>query len=137
MRQMLLLFFILSTITVFAQFNKDAKYLANRSYMRYAKDIDCENSTGTTIEMRICLNLEFQEIDSTLNVQFNRLLKETTNKKQKRKYIKYQKSWIKHRKLQSQAAAKGYNGHMFGILYLETMIMVTQNRVEEIEYVKK
>lgn len=49
----------------------DIKNLKNQSYLKLISQINCDSTNGTTIEDRICANLELQKQDSLLNIALN------------------------------------------------------------------
>ncbi|MEM8526823.1 MAG: lysozyme inhibitor LprI family protein [Bacteroidota bacterium] len=104
--------------------------------MQLADRVNCD-SIMSSLEQRICLNLEFQELDLIVEVKFNSLLKIVESDSLKTELSDYQKVWAKNRHNQSVIASKGYRGHMLGIVYLGTMINISRRRIEEIEYLMK
>lgn len=52
----------------------DIKNLKNQSYLIHAKKIKCDSTTGTTLEDRICANLELQKQDSLLQFELRALI---------------------------------------------------------------
>ncbi|WP_170853650.1 lysozyme inhibitor LprI family protein [Lishizhenia tianjinensis] len=80
--------------------------------MQYANKIDCDSTSGSNLEHRICLNLEFQELDSLMNNNFRELLQRTENDSIKSKLSDYQLTWVNNRRLQSELISGGYTGHM-------------------------
>lgn len=121
-------------VALFAQDYSDSERLAKMEYLKYADRINCDSSNHSNLEHRICLNLEFQKLDSTMNVRFNSLLKKVKEDSIKRQFIDFQKSWEDHRRLQSEWIARGSRGHLLGIYYLSGMVNSTKKRIEEIEY---
>ena len=61
---------ILCCELIFSQTQSDAERLANLDYMKRAEEVNCEQATGTSVEQKICLNLEFQKADSLLNKRY-------------------------------------------------------------------
>lgn len=74
--ELLILFILINGLTFIVNgqpcndlLNKiDIKNLKNQSYLKLAKQINCDSTNGTTIEDRICANLELQKQDSLLNI---------------------------------------------------------------------
>ncbi len=114
----------------------DAERLAKMDYMKYSKRVNCDSTSGTNLEHKICLNLEFQRIDSILNQQFDSLMSEIENDSIREKIASFQKHWILNRRTQSALAIKGLGGHSAGIYYLRSMIKTTELRNEELENLK-
>jgi len=112
----------------------DAERLSQLSYMQYADGINCDSTSGSNLEHRICLNLEFQKVDSILNNRFSVFLQTLENDSLKFEIESFQKQWIKERQLQSKIKSEGWRAHMFGIIYLDCMVNLTKRRIEEIEF---
>jgi len=128
--------FILLTLVSYqlrAQDTSDVQRLREMHYMSLAGDIDCDNTTGTNIEHRICLNLEFQKLDSIMNMTFLKLLARTDNDSIKVKLRENQLSIVNNRRLQSEIISDGYTGHTLGIIYLNCMVESTRSRISELE----
>ena len=130
----LLLLLLLVCNTLFAQEPSDAERLANLSYMKYAEKVNCDSMSGTNLEHRVCLNLEFQRVDSILNTRFDNFIVDIENDSTKLQLIDFQQSWIVNRRRQSEVKSKGYRGHFLGIVYLDCMVKTTKMRIEELEY---
>ena len=125
---------LILTINMNAQFDEDAKRLSQLSYMEKAHQVDCDSMMGTNFESRICLNLEFQRVDSILNVRFQSFVDRVEQIRLQEEFIDYHKTWIEHRRLISETRSDGYRGHMLGISYLASMIASTKARIEELEH---
>lgn len=131
-KSLLASFLISYSINGFSQDYTDSKRLKNLDYMILAKNIDCNNHENSDLEIKICLNLEFQEIDSIMNQNFIKFLKQIDDSVTINLLKHYQLNWVKNRKLQSEIISKNYQRHMFGILYLSSMIISTTKRNEEL-----
>ncbi|WP_159025495.1 lysozyme inhibitor LprI family protein [Aquimarina sp. Aq78] len=123
----------LNVINLSAQDISDALRLKELSYMKYAKRTDCNNTMGTTLGDRICLNLKFQQTDSIMNVKLKKMLHTITNDTIKTTIKTYQNAWVHHRRMKSEIVSEGYRGHMLGIIYLGCMVETTMQRIKEIE----
>ena len=128
---------ILTCVAITAQDTTDVYRLKNMKYMQFIKGIDCNDEDISAFEMRVCSNLEFQRVDSILNVQFTAFLNSLNNDPNKEQQKNTHKTWVDKRRLQSQQAADGYKGNHLGIVYLNTMIEVTVKRTIEIENLLK
>ena len=129
----LLLLLLLLSINVFGQYDSDALRLSKMEYMKYAERTDCQNSEfHSSLEHRICLNLEFQRVDSLLNVKFSKLCSTVEQPTVKKQIVEYHENWIEFRRLQSKLVSKGYRGHMLGIVYLDCMIKMTERRIKDV-----
>ncbi len=103
--------------------------------MDIADGVDCSNQNGTTLEERICLNLKFQKVDSILNQGLDSLINDLPYDKAI-KLEDDQVQWITNRREQSEKAAEGLRGHMLGIIYLQKMIEITENRIKDLLHTK-
>ncbi|MCB9223256.1 MAG: lysozyme inhibitor LprI family protein [Crocinitomicaceae bacterium] len=128
------LLFIFLYINVSGQDTTDVHQLKNLEYMKYKNNVNCDSTNGSNLEHRICLNLEFQEKDSILNLVFVDLLKHCYSEEEKKTHIEYHNTWLAYRRKISRAESDGYNGHMLGIMYLSTMVYLTEKRTEELLY---
>ena len=134
MRFFLLLLLLTLSTNLISQYNSDALRLSKMEYMKYAQRTDCQGDHNSSLEHRICLNLEFQKVDSLLNVKFRELCSAISEPSVKNQIIQYHESWIDYRRLQSKIVSKGYRGHMLGIIYLDNMVRMTEQRVENVKF---
>ncbi len=119
---------------LYSQDTSDAERLAALGYMKLATKINCDSTSGSNIEHRICLNLEFQKLDSILNKRFITLVQAINNDSIKRQIIQFQKSWVTNRRTQCRLISEGLQGHLLGIYYLGCMVETTRLRSKEITY---
>lgn len=124
---------ILISIQLYSQDTSDVERLRGLDYMKLAKKIDCDSTSGSNVEHRICLNFEFRELDSLMNNNFRKLLQRTESDSIKTKLREYQLTWVNNRRLQSILMSEGYSGHMLGIVYLQCMVESTRSRNNELE----
>lgn len=110
----------------------DAERLSKLKYMELADKIDCSNQTGTTLEKRICLNLEFQRVDSILNVKLDSFFEILPSEKVKSLKTE-QENWLIERSKRSEESSDGFRGHVFGIVYLQSMIEITEERIKHLQ----
>ncbi len=133
-----LLFAIFIAGSLYAQDISDSERLSKMEYMKYAAKINCDSTSGSNLEHRICLNLEFQKLDALLNEKFKALLQMVAKDSLRNELVEFQMAWVNNRRLQSEIVAEGSRGHMLGIIYLAAMVHTTQKRIEEIEfYIKR
>lgn len=133
---LILFTFFIYNIT-FSQRTEDVERLRKLSYLKYAKNIDCNNKEGFALEHRICLNLKFQRVDSILNNKVDAFIKVIEKDSIKTKWLKHHNNWIINRRLQSEMVSEGFNGHMLGIYYLNCMITISEFKIKEIEFLRK
>lgn len=95
--------------------------------------VDCENIAGTNAEIRFCLNKDFQKKDSVLNAALSEFF--TQLSEDQRKYFsELHQQWIIYRRSMSEIQAQEAQGPMLGIIYLSTMIRLTEIKTEEIRF---
>lgn len=124
---------VTSSSYVICQDTTDVFRLRNLEYMNNTEFVDCENLTGTSLEKRICLNKQFQKVDSLLNYNFSILLNNSNSEREKQILKKNHSEWIIQRRKNSEFESDGFRGHTFGIIYLQTMIEITNIKLEEIK----
>lgn len=102
----LIIYFICVSLSIKAQVPKDSankldmQIIKNQSYLKFAKQINCDSTMETTIVERICANLELQKQDSLLQLELGNLINElqTINDTVTIKKIKLtQEIWEKYR----------------------------------------
>ena len=133
MKEIFIIILTLFSIELIGQDTADAIRLRGMSYMSIANNIDCDSTSGSNLEHRICLNIEFQKLDSIMNQRFSELLDRTLNDSIKVVLKENQSVWADNRRLQSEIIANGLQGHIFGIRYLHCMIESTKSRITELE----
>ena len=101
--------------------------------MKMATNINCDDTTGTLIEDRICLNLEFQKVDAILNDKLIKYINKVKIDSLQSKIKKYHDHWILNRRLQSEMFSEGLRSNFLGIYYLRSMINSTELRTKELE----
>mgnify|MGYP006170744663 CR=1 FL=1 len=116
-----------------SQISTDGERLNNMGYMKLSSKINCDSTSGSNLEHKICLNQSFQKLDSTLNSSYLQALNVIERDSLKTLFVKGQKQWLKNRHTQSFIRSEGYRGHLLGIKYLSFMVLTTQNRIEELK----
>ena len=119
----------------FTQNTKDVGFIKNQSYLKNTEDIDCNNTSGLNIEHRICLNIELRKIDSIMLSKFNKLIITVENDSIKSNFLDYQKNWELERKSMSLLKADGLNSNVEAIIYMSSMIELTELRLKAINYI--
>ena len=117
----------------YSQFSTEGSRLASLDYMKKTRQVNCDSTSGTSIEERICLNLQFQKIDSKLNLLFDEFLQAIEVDSIRNSIIEYQKKWIDNRNNQGILASKGLEGNSKGIYYLRSMVITTNLRLQDLE----
>ena len=134
MRNLMLICALLTAFLGQSQDHSDAKFLKTMDYMEFADRIDCDSTMGDNFSHRVCLNKEFQELDSIMNEHYVTLLASIEVDSTRSILIDYQAAWVLHRKGMSRIRSDGFRGHMLGITYLDCMVTLTQGRIEELDY---
>ena len=137
MRINILIFLLSISVQLFGQYDSDAQRLSKMEYMKYAAAVDCNDPDNSSLEHRICINLKFQEVDSVLNVRFKELCEVIEEPTVREQLISYHESWIDYRRLQSKLVSEGYQGHSLGIVYLGSMVEMTERRTADIDALLK
>ncbi len=106
--------------------------MKNQHYMQFAYKTNCDSLDGNNAQHKICLNLEFQKIDSLMNDKFIEYLNTIESDSIRYSINKFQEIWITDRRQQSILEAEGYLGHMTSINYINSMIFITEKRLEEL-----
>ena len=118
-----------------AQRSEDAIRVSNMGYMQYANAVDCDSIEGVSLYERICLNIEFQKVDSILTRRMNTYILMSDDLTERRQKRNYHNIWLENRRFHSNSIARSFNGHYKGIYYLELMIISTKKRIEELEMI--
>ena len=134
MKKFLLIFLIFYSYSCSTNIS-DSERLSNLSYMEYADKVDCSNQIGTTLEERICLNLEFQKVDSIMNIKLDSLIEFLPSEKAN-SLEREQEIWLIERRKKSEKNSDGFRGHVLGIIYLQSMIEITNERIDFLDKIK-
>lgn len=140
-------FILIFGLTFFcsAQNTKDVGFLKDLWYMKKIKGhkFNCDSTTGTMIEIKICANIELRRIDSIMLSKFNSLIDEIktdnlikNNDSLISVFKQQQILWETKRKSVSSYKANGWEAHTHGIVYMQTMAFFTELRIREIEYMQ-
>jgi len=129
----ILIFAFIFSLPVFSQRGEDAIRLSKLSYMQISNQINCDSTSGSNLELKICLNKEFQKLDSIMNSLFTKYTQSISSDTTKNAVIEFQTEWVKNRHLQSVILSDGYQGNMASIYYLKCMNISTKLRIEELE----
>ena len=101
-------------------------------YMQFAYKTNCDSLDVNNAQHKICLNLEFQKIDSIMNDKFIEYLNTIEVDSIRYSIKNLQNIWVTNRRQQSKLEAQGYRGHMPSIYYISSMIFITDKRLEEL-----
>lgn len=119
----------------FSQNTEDVGFIKDQSYLKYAEKIDCNNTSGSNIERRICLNIELRKVDSTMLSKFNKFVNTVENDSLKSTFLTYQRNWESERKSVSLLKAKGLNSNLEAIVYMDSMLELTQLRLNALRFI--
>lgn len=120
-------------LQAFSQDTTDAHRL--KQFLKGHENIDCDVDSirGMTSVERICLNREFQKVDSALNSQVRLLMDELSifpDSILQKQHTLHQ-SWVMNRQEQCIMISWGAPS------YLHCMVNMTKRRIGEIEYLRK
>ena len=115
-----------------AQNTKDVSFLKDMKYLELAPRINCDSTTGTTIEARVCLNIELRKVDSIMLSNFNRFLKKIDNDSIRKVFKTHQVNWESERKSISKLKCEGLEGGAEANIYMYSMIEHTKLRIKAI-----
>lgn len=115
----------------------DSDLMKSQSYMLHSNKTNCDSMDGNNLEHKICLNLEFQEVDSVLNVKLLQYTNKIENDSIKQLIIAYQDAWVLNRRTQSKLETRGYASNTKSIGYISNMVFITRKRIEELEHLIK
>ena len=119
---------------VFAQV--DIQNIKNQRYLEYKDQVNCDSAIST-LELRICANLNFKESDSILNNIYNSVLLEFEKLQldsAREILINSQKVWIKYRDTHCEIYWTMYEGGTLqSIIFLNCLTDLTNNRQGELE----
>lgn len=135
MRFLTLLVLLFISSSAHAQDTSDVTRIKNLSYMKLAYEVNCDSTSGSNLEDRICLNLKFQQLDSVMNLLFKQLLGFTSSDSLKKTLINNQLVWVANRRIQSEIVSEGFTGNSSGIIYLSCMNTSTESRIRELEFI--
>jgi uncharacterized protein YecT (DUF1311 family) len=112
-----------------AQNTKDVGFIKNQPYLKYAKHINCDSTSGTTLEQRICLNIKLRRIDSIMLSKFNQVLSKIENDSLINVFKTNQSHWEAERKSIGMLKSEGYEHSAEAIMYMHYMIQATETRI--------
>lgn len=112
-----------------AQNTKDVGFIKDQPYLKHAKHTNCDSTSGTTIEQRICLNIKLRRVDSIMLTKFNHVLNKIENDSLKNVFKAHQSYWEAERKSISMLKSEGYENSAEAIIYMYHMIKATEIRI--------
>lgn len=125
----ILFIFVFYAFFGFSQNTKDIGFIKDQPYLKYEKHINCDSTSGTTIEQRICLNIKLRRVDSIMLSKFNRVLNKMENDSIKNVFKTHQHHWEAERKSIGMLKSEGYENSAEAIIYMYSMIQVTETRI--------
>jgi uncharacterized protein YecT (DUF1311 family) len=134
MKQLLYILFLCFSQLCFSQKPSETQRIKSLSYMRHASKTDCDSLDGNNLQHRICLNFEFQSLDSIMNQKLQQYLKTISEDSLKNQIILFQNLWVVLRDTQSKIKATDFTGNLSGIYYLSSMNYITRMRIEELDF---
>jgi uncharacterized protein YecT (DUF1311 family) len=97
--------------------------------------IDCNNTSGSNIEHRVCLNIQLRRTDSLMLSKFNKLLHKTESDSLKTILLDFQNNWEFQRKSISLIMADGLENNAEAIVYMHSMQKLTELRLLALNYI--
>lgn len=111
--------------------------IRGQSYLQLRHLINCDSQAGDNLSARICANLAYQRSDSLMALTCDSLLTLARKGNQEKELLALQQSWRTLRDAHCSLAADGYQGHLFGIIYLSCLREMTDNRRRELQSLKR
>ncbi|NRD21921.1 DUF1311 domain-containing protein [Winogradskyella litoriviva] len=116
----------------FSQNTKDVGFIKEQTYLKYSEKVDCNNTSGSNFETRICLNIKLRRVDSIMLSKFDKFVNTVNNDSLKSIFLDYQKNWEAERKSISLLKSDGFKGHVEAIIYMSSMVELTKLRLKAI-----
>jgi uncharacterized protein YecT (DUF1311 family) len=114
----------------------DMENIRNQPYMKYARQVRCDSTEGTTAEERICANLELQRQDSLLQTELGAILKrlkEAGDTEAERKLMAAQDLWERYRFSHCASLGEGQSAYSM-ILFMRCAAEVTAGRRKDLKH---
>ncbi len=135
------LFFLFLSFGAFSQDSTDYVRAKNMDYMKLASSVNCEESLSSTLEERICANLAFQRVDTELRKKLREMYDKlksldgykAMNDSTYQSLVSFQKKWILERRQKSENYMGEYTGNAGGARYYQSMTLITEERLMELE----
>jgi uncharacterized protein YecT (DUF1311 family) len=115
----------------------DMENIRKQPYLKHSFKINCDSTEGTTVESRICANLELQRQDSLLQSDLKlltRKLQESGDTIMLRKLALTQDLWERYRYSHCASLTDGHSSHGM-ILFMTCAAGLTARRREDLKYV--
>lgn len=110
----------------------DMENIRNQSYLKDADKINCDSTSGSIAEDRICANLELQKQDSLLQFELGTLLSNMQDSTSLRELLLSQELWERYRYAHcSRCVLDGNRLDM--ILFMRCATQLTIQRREDIK----
>ncbi|WP_188372898.1 lysozyme inhibitor LprI family protein [Winogradskyella haliclonae] len=130
-KRLIILLFCFPVFSI-SQNTKDVGFLKDMPYLKYK--INCDSTSGSNIEHRICLNIELRKTDSLMLSKFNKYIALVDSDSTKIKLKDFQKAWEKERKILSQHMSDGLEGNSEAIIYMHSMLTITEHRIRTLDF---
>ncbi len=111
----------------------DMVHIKNQSYLKYSKHTNCDSTSGTSMAMRICANLELQKQDSLLQIELKSLLLEKAQDTTAiKRILNSQEIWERFRYAQCVDLVLD-KGSLDAIIFMQCASELTVKRRQEIK----
>lgn len=129
---------LLATATM-AQRDADQRVMREvmRQFERGGLRFNCDSCEGAMNCERYCTDREFVLLDSTLEMEFQVLLKLAPNDTARAAMVRYQDAWVVARREQCRIPTTGWDGSMGAVLYVDCLNTFTRSRKREIAWLKQ
>jgi uncharacterized protein YecT (DUF1311 family) len=111
-----------------------ALIIANQSYLKLQDAVDCSSPFTTTIERRICANLEFQRMNNKLNDLVAVMVsdfKKYELLEENKVFLRQQQEWIWYRDVEAKKICGAFRDmDLISEKHLQTLIELTQKRID-------
>ena len=99
-------------------------------------DVLCPEAT-TTVEMQVCLERRYEEVDKALNGVYKQLMARLEPARRE-KLRAAQRAWIRFRDASAEfEASEAEGGSMYPLVHMATQVVKTEHRVEELKGILK
>ncbi len=133
-RLICILFLVFHTFSI-AQNTDDVGFLKDLHYMKGFEGIDCDNTSGSNLEHRICLNIQLRKVDSIMLAKYNNIINSINNDSIKTVFKTHQKNWEYERKSISLIKCGGLESNVEAIIYMHSMMELTKLRIKAFDYI--
>ncbi|WP_299524967.1 hypothetical protein [Winogradskyella sp.] len=122
-------------INAYSQNTKDVSFIKDMSYLESANLVNCDSTSGSNLEQRICLNIKLRRIDSLMLSKFHSTLREIESDSLKNVFRENQTNWEIERKSISMHKSDGLESNVGANMFMHYMIKLTELRILTLNYI--